>query len=228
MMNINKWDIIENYLNYADQNGLNADAYMYEPSESLMRDGTEKWFLIVNSWEFIDQLNQYLNDRYSNWLEEETGRDWYEGKQYFSDWLDFLTEEMWGFSDEHEVCDCCNKAFPTRDSIEDLPYWIPEEGGVIYCPDCVEREYAEDYAEERLNNPRKANQILSREKLTQLGFCKVNDCEYENGWYGTMDDPKEILAKAIEEDNTKDYLFSISSHNNPFATFFDLYAREKV
>ena len=96
-----KWNIISDYLNYADQNRLNGDAYMYEPKEELKRDGSEKWFLIVGSWDFIGALNDWLEANHKEYLEEET-RERY--GDYFNDWLDFLTDEMWGFSDEYSVC----------------------------------------------------------------------------------------------------------------------------
>ena len=130
-----KWNIISDYLNYADQNRLNGDAYMYEPKEELKRDGSEKWFLIVGSWDFIGALNDWLEANHKEYLEEET-RERY--GDYFNDWLDFLTDEMWGFSDEYSVCNCCGKVFRTQDYVGSLPYWIPEESGEIFCIDCID------------------------------------------------------------------------------------------
>lgn len=219
-----RWNIIIDYLNYADQNDLNGDAYMYAPKEELKRDGSEKWFLIVSSWEFINAFNDWLEANHKEYLEEETKERY---GDYFDDWLDFLTGEMWGFSDEYSVCDCCGKVFQMRDSVGPNPYWIPEESGEIFCIDCMAREYAEDYVKERMNNPRTANNILSDMKLEEMGWKKY-DYTYENGWYGREDNPKKILEKIEREYTTIDVLFSIIPCNNPFLVEFTLWYKDKL
>ena len=219
-----RWNIISDYLNYADANDLNGDAYMYAPKEELKCDGSEKWFLIVGTWDFINAFNNWLEANHKEYLEEET-RERY--GDYFTDWLDFLTDEMWGFSDEYSVCNCCGKVFRTQDSVVPNPYWIPEESGEIFCIDCTAREYAEGYIYERINNPRKANIILSDKKLEEMGWKKY-DYTFEHGWYGRVDHPEKILEKIEREYTTIDVLFSIIPSNNPFLVEFTLWYKDKL
>lgn len=219
-------DLIGEFMRYIDSSGLyNININRYEAADSLLTypKGTEyaeENFLIVDGWNSIEELNEWLNDNYGEILEEET-RYSYNGDRYFTNWIDYLTQKMWGFSDEYAICDDCGKAFKTSpDGYSPSPYWIGD--GFIICEDCVKNNYKEDYLESLLNNPKKANTILSEKELLELGYEKVS--EFENGWYGTCDDPEEILETAMRENPENDYLFSIKE-NQPFCVIFELWKK---
>lgn len=144
-------------------------------------------------------------------------------REYFITWLDYLTDGMWGFSDEYSVCECCNKAFRTSpDSYSWVAnYWIGD--GFILCEDCVREDYSEEYLESLENNPNTANTILSDDEIEKAGYKKViADCEC--GWCGRCDDPEKMLEQ--EKQNNKDgrYLFSISG-TGQFHTDFDMWEK---
>ena len=166
MSDLRDKNIISEYLVYADENynKLRGNANFYEASESLRIHCDDKWFLIVDSWDFIRELNEWLNDNYAKELCDETRYELPEDisdREYFTTWLDYLTDGMWGFSDEYSVCEHCNKAFRTSpDSYSwTQNYWLGD--GFIICEDCVKEDYAEEYLESLQNNPHTANTILS-------------------------------------------------------------------
>jgi hypothetical protein len=144
MSDLRDKNIISEYLVYADENynKLRGNANFYEASESLRIHCDDKWFLIVDSWDFIRELNEWLNDNYAKELCDETRYELPENisdREYFTTWLDYLTDGMWGFSDEYSVCEHCNKAFRTSpDSYSWVAnYWVGD--GFILCEDCVRK-----------------------------------------------------------------------------------------
>lgn len=228
MSDLRDKDIISEYLVYADENynKLRGNANFYEASESLRIHCDDEWFLIVDSWDFIRELNEWLNDNYAKELCDETRYELPEDirdREYFTTWLDYLTDGMWGFSDEYSVCEHCNKAFRTSpDSYSWVAnYWVGD--GFILCEDCVMEDYSEEYLKSLENNPNIANTILSDDEIEKAGYKKVvADCE--SGWYGRCDDPEKMLEQ--EKQNNKDgrYLFSISGKGQ-FHTDFDMWEK---
>lgn len=232
MSHLDGYDIINKYFKYIDENcdKFKGDARFYEASKSLQADENDnERFLIVDGWDFIRELNEWLNDNYSKELYKETGYELpkdISDKRYFAEWLDYLTHEMWGFADEYSVCDCCNKAFKTSpDSYSWVAdYWIDD--GAIICGDCVREneDYSKEYLESLENNPKVANTILSDDEIEEAGYKKIiSDCEC--GWYGRNDNPKKILEGVIHNNTDGRYLFSISGCGQ-FFTNFDMW--EKV
>lgn len=227
-------DIIGEYLVYVDENynKCNGDAYRYEASDSLLShlkgtEGAEELFLIVDSWDFIREFHSWANDKYGKELYEETAYDYPEDlevQKYFTAWLDYLTQGMWGFSDEYSVCEHCNRAFRTSpDSYSwTANYWLGD--GFIICDECVKEDFAEEYLESMHNNPKIANTILSDNEMENIGYEKVNADNYESGWYGTCDDPQEILEKEMEINPEYDYVFSVCG-SGQFHTYFDLWRK---
>lgn len=93
----------------------------------------------------------------------------------------------------------------------------------LLCPKCAISD-PEAYIEDRLNNPKKANTLLTVQELADLGFSLVEG-QYETGFHtGQTDDPKKILAKHKEVG--KDYLFHISDIGQ-FDVRYSLYSRGK-
>ena len=221
-------NIISEYLVYVDNNynKLKGNANFYEASESLRIHIDDELFLIVDSWDFIRELNEWLNDNYAKELYDETRYELPEDirdREYFTIWLDYLTDGMWGFSDEYSVCEHCNKAFRTSpDSYSWVAnYWIGD--GFIICEDCVRKDYSEEYLESLENNPNTANTILSDDEIKKAGYKKiVADCE--SGWCGRCDDPEKMLEQEKKSNKDGRYLFSISG-TGQFHTDFDMWEK---
>ncbi len=231
-MQKNGWNIVFDYLRYADKSGeYNNYATAYPPMDDIKEHADDEWFLIVESWDFIASFNRFLNENYKSEIESELGP----GKTYealasrkyhengdFSDWLDYLTGDMWGFSDEYMICSECERVFRYQDSIQIRPHYVTD--GAIFCEDCVRNEeyIRNSYLKTLINNPKNANRILD---LESLGFYRINDYPYENGWYGQMDSPTEIFGEAHSEDPKAEFVFEIVEDYNPFATRFNLFKR---
>jgi hypothetical protein len=226
-------DIIAEYLQYVDEhyNECKGNASRYKASDSLLRyprgtEGAEEKFLIVDSWDFIREFNEWANKNYGKELYEETGYELpgdEDTKKYFTNWLNYLTQDMWGFGDEYAVCDCCYKVIRTSpDSYSwKADYWIDYE---LTCGDCTrENENIRDeYLHTLQNNFKTANTILSDEDLKEAGYERLEHTIYQNGWYGVRDDPEELLKEAQSKYPEGIFVFSICGVGQ-FHTDFDLW-----
>lgn len=229
-------NIIGEYLQYVDEHyrECHGDANRYEASDSLLSyprgtEEAEEMFLIVDSWDFIREFNEWANNNYGKELYEETCYELpeeEESKECFTHWLDYLTQDMWGFCDEYSVCGCCNQVIRTSpDSYSWVAnYWLSEEEGEIYCEDCIKAEenIRNSYLESLQNQNNKANTIFSNKELEEFGYEKVNNNRYQSGWYDEHDDPEEILQKAESRYPDGVFIFSICD-TGQFHTDFDLW-----
>jgi len=168
-------------------------------------------FYIVDGWSTIKDIYDAMG--------------WERSDEYDTDMLDEITEGRWGFSDSYAICDHCGKLIQTEpDSYSWKPdFYIDYEYGDITCGDCV-REDPANYLESLINNPESANTILSSQDLMDEGFERVNAEEFESGWYGRNDSPKEILSNVLDKYPDAECVFSIAQ-NQQFATMFDLWIR---
>lgn len=224
MTNEKKLAIIGEFIELHSYTGLRLETISEANKTSEWNDK----FLLVDWSQDKKLLNLWLKVNYRNELKEATDKicpD--DDAQYFDAWLDYLTDEQWGYTDEYQVCDHCQKVFRHTDSICSHG-WIPREGGVIYCEECVETDsdLREEYISERINNPDNANTILASDILRDMGFERVNSHHYENGWYGRRDNPKQIYEEHHNLHPDKQYLFSITNKGNPFSTEFNLWERD--
>ena len=231
-MSLNGYDIINKYFKYIDENcdKFKGDARFYKASKSLQaHEDDNEIFLIVDGWYFIWELNEWLNANYAKELDDETRyglpKD-IDDREYFTEWLDYLTHEMWGFADEYSVCECCDKVFKTSpDSYSWVAdYWLGD--GFIVCGDCVREneDYTKEYLQWLENNPHAANTILLDDDIKKAGYKKIiPECEY--GWYCRQDNPEEILDGVLLNNKDGKYIFSITRCGQ-FFTNFDMW--EKV
>lgn len=143
---------------------------------------------------------------------------------YDTYYIDFITGDNWGYYDSYYVCDDCGKAYRNNDyGMND--YWITDYG--ITCGNCIrESESAKEaYIDYLKNEPTHANSILTEGDLEDMGYEKVNEYTYENGWYGTNDCPTDIYELLITAYPNSDVVFHINSCN-PFAVYFDAYLKK--
>ena len=228
-----EFDIVGEYLVYADRTEQNGYACRYEASEQIRHSDNERDFLVVEDWTFIREFNAWLSEsKYHDRLVRETGSDLSgdkESDKYFTNWIDYLTDDMWGFGDEYSVCNNCCKVFRTSpNSYSWKPdYWAHEEMGLC-CGNCIRKnkDIADAYVDCLINESEDCNTILSDSEMEELGFEKLNGDSFENGWYGIRHDPKVILERYTHLYPGKEFVFSIAE-NQQFATFFDIYGRDR-
>lgn len=187
---------------------LKLDSWVY------LYDG--KPFLIVEGWEEMNKIEKYLrkNTSFDN--------DFAELSEYSTECVDFCMDDNWGFSDEYSTCHDCNGVVKTSaDSYSWTPkYWVSPYGG-LYCLDCVDME---EYFDNLRNNPDDANTLYSNSELEKAGYEKINDYYYENGWYGTTNNPKRILKEKLSQYPDGEFIFSICNQEQ-FRTCFDVWRR---
>jgi hypothetical protein len=155
------------------------------------QDHNDQWYVIFDSWGEREKFEEMIENDFS---EEEI------------DEINRIFEFV--FSDEYDLCQNCYRVIRTSpDSYSWVQtFWIQEDGG-IYCEQCVRKEYADDYLEEKINNFKSANTIFSEAELIERGYVKLEN-EYEVGWHEHQDDdPEKIFKKLVEKH--KEILFNI-------------------
>lgn len=193
----------------------NLNAWVYDDG-----DNPGKEVLQIYSDKEIQVLNSALIKKF-----KEKGIDtsemsaWQEMQVY--GYIDFATDENWVYSDESFICDGCGKLF-RMEAYGYANYFCGDS--FILCPECMKEE-PETYLETLINNYHNANTLLTKEELEKLGFEQIGE-EYENGWYGQSDDPKEILDRILSEEPNAEVIFDITKTYNPFATRFTTYIRK--
>lgn len=129
--------------------------------------------------------------------------------------------DNWGFSDEYITCSDCGEVIKTS---PDSYGWKPDFAIVndceLLCGECI-RFRPQDYLQDLINNPKKANTIIYDDSLVELGFKKITE-DFEAGWYGRYDDPEKILERM--EKKYFEVIFSITS-NGQFSTDYVCWVR---
>lgn len=179
--------------------------------------------LVIDDWETARTLESIFCEIVKDEEDFEKRRD----DEYDTSAIDYITEGEWTFCDEGFTCSECDNwhFYDNQGACSYANYKVYD--GWIECEDCI-RENPDNYLREMVNNPNSANTILEDRQLRDLGFEKVNDEPYDNGWYGwnKQDDPKKILSKAQAQDANAEYLFSIRKTYNPWETEWDLWKKE--
>lgn len=125
------------------------------------------------------------------------------------------------WDDEWAPCSECGKLIRTQpDSYSwTASYWLSDGDG-IYCQDCL-LEDPNDYLEYLEGNPDAANTLDL--DLKSQGYRHVDE-SYENGWYGTEDDPHEIAGN-LRKIGVERFIFEVDSVGQ-FNLTFSVYVHE--
>lgn len=131
------------------------------------------------------------------------------------------------WSDEWSLCDDCGKAVRTSpDSYSwSNSYAIVGECSIV-CLDCL-ADNPSDYLEELSGNENSCltESLARRIDLTDYGYRRFNDDEYESGWHpGQTDDPKAI-AKQLRSQGIDDFIF-VQTEQSQFYIKFAVYVKE--
>lgn len=218
------WNEISELIHKVDEEGLQIYVNTYE-----LPEGGE--ILVFDDNRSADEFNSMLREVLREYPEvkKEIEDAIYDVDNRGSWYLDLATEDSWTYLDEGFLCDECYKwhYFYERNACSYANYFVGD--GYIICEDCLKEseEYREEYLRERIDNYKDANTILTDSELEELGFEKVNDYPFANGFYqGENDQPEKILKKVREKYPNEEFLFSIVKDYNPFHTEFNLYKRE--
>ena len=212
------FDKVNEILRKVDEENLRVYANVYEDGDN---DGEQ--ILVISDTASADTLNELFTPIVKKLCK--ANDDIF--REYSNFALDYITEDQWTFDDEGYMCSDCYKFYRYNYSggCSYANYFVGD--GFIVCENCLRENYKAEYLDELIDNPKKANTILTRDELTELGFEKVNDYSFENGMYeGQNDNPTKIYEKAKEKYPESEFLFSIVKDYNPFQTVFDLYKRE--
>lgn len=201
----------------------NCYATFYENADG--EEGEE--ILVFEDWESVRQMEKALLPICSFIPDFTKLRD----TEYDTSALDFMLEgdENWTFYDEGFVCAECYKwhFYDSNGATSYANYQIGD--GYIICEDCIRenKQNMEEYLRDMIDAPRNANTILTYAELRELGFEKVNEYPYAEGWYGRHSDPTALLKRAQELYEDCEFVFSVVKNYNPFETEFDLWKRER-
>lgn len=196
------------------------------PYVNWYTDGdTEEDILVFDDWESVRDLEDAFLEIVKDEEDFRKRRD----DEYDTSAIDYMCEgdEHWTFSDEGYTCSECGKWFfyDNRGGCGYANYFVGD--GYILCHDCT-KEDSEPYFDSLINNPSRANTLFDNAELMELGWERVNERTYDNGWYewNTQDDPSKILEEVLKKDPKGEYIFVIKKTGNPWETEFDLWRRE--
>lgn len=128
------------------------------------------------------------------------------------------------WSDEWAACSDCGKGVRF---VENSYSWTPSYafvGDMFLCHKCI-REDPEAYVEGLIDDPARANVVLTDEELEEMGWRKAVD-HLENGFYGKEDDPRMWFTHSKEAHPSRMVLFSIEDKEQ-FRVNFSMWRKEK-
>lgn len=200
-------------------NELDLSTYLYD-------DGDNPGYKVLRaeSWSELEELNAALKQKF-----EELGVDTSSIQGYRNldsdGYVDFALgrDNSLTFADESFICGECYQCYDEGDYAN---YFIPPEGGEIFCENCVREDpnLQEAYIATLINIPNKANTLLDENTMISLGFTHLED-SYEHGMYGRLDDPQKILDKILADNPNAEVVFDIIQDHNPWATSFTVWVR---
>lgn len=128
--------------------------------------------------------------------------------------LEKFCELEW--EDEWTSCHDCGKLVRTEpDSYSWTASYAVLDECELVCHNCI-KEDPIPFLEEMEGDSRKA--VTFNINLEDHGYVKVNGNSYENGWYGTEDDPKEI-ARDLRSKGIERFIFTIDGKGQFNLTF---------
>ena len=178
--------------------------------------------LWVESWDELREINQALKVKFNEMgIADQIKHYRSDEDDYDTSYVDFATDDNWVFQDESFLCDNCYQVYRNSDYYAN--YAITD--GAIFCEDCVKEDSGirDEYISSLVNNPKRANTILSEEDLEDAGFMDFRESDYASGWYDRHDSPNEILDGILEEYPEAEVVFSINKTYNPWETSFKVY-----
>ena len=116
-----------------------------------------------------------------------------------ADYLDERYGDNWGDNESWTDCSYCGKAIYLDDYYRH-DYAVINESG-FYCSECIKNvpSVRDDYLEDLTNNDSACNEFLSESELEDAGLIKLENEQYEYGYFGRRDNPKDILDRLLRK-----------------------------
>lgn len=167
----------------------------------------EKELIATGNWNSRTERRRVYDKPIPDWLTVKNPDETYKHTDNTMPRIGAILEKLGvelEWEDEWCACEECSKLFRTEpDSYSWTPSYWAHDGIGLYCQACVQDD-PEDYLEHLEGNPRAANTLVD---LEVQGYRHVDE-EYENGWYGTEDDPKAIAEK-LQKQGINRFIFEI-------------------
>ena len=204
---------------------INEFLTIHNSTETRIVTYLDEPMLLIDTW----NANKFL-EGFNKWFESTDDYKWLEKEKVILTYDEFFLDAIgaeYGYDSEYSICYECGQAIHTYENSD--KYWMTD--GAILCEKCT-IENAEAYIYEHLvyNYDRgipksnfHINTILSETELKEYGFKKYSK-EYEVGFYGTYDDPYEILNGYVCANRDTDYIINLVSCN-PFETRYQIWKR---
>lgn len=127
------------------------------------------------------------------------------------------------WEDEWTSCGECGKLVRTQPDCYDwtASYAIVNECELL-CHECLKAD-APNYLASLEDDPTKAV-TFGEFNPDDYGYVKVNKESYENGWYGTTDDPK-LIAKDLRNKGVRRFIFTVDGKGQ-FDIHFSVWVHE--
>lgn len=169
--------------------------FTYHPDQTTFN--TDRWYTVAECWSDVERAEKMLMDK-----------DIVEQPELYrhGDIIETFSELV--FSDEYTGCSGCGKLIKTGPSYYgDLPDYLITDCEIL-CSDCYSDD---DIIELHLNDSNRAVNIGQLDKpLSDYGFVKFNDSEYESGFHpGQTDRPADKIKLLHEQFPGVDYIFMI-------------------
>ena len=152
--------------------------------------------------------------------------NWNKVPKHVLRWLDNRINMEW--EDEWITTYSSNKVYAYRTQ-PDCYHWKPSyifndwtNGEIVGRLDMEDEDLQRSYIEEYLLDDPKVCDMFDLD-YAKFGFEQING-DFENGWYGCVDDPKEVLKYWQEKLPDHEFIFG-SYSSGQFAVNFNLYGR---
>ena len=190
-------------------------------SDIVKRFNQNYWFLVYqDTEEDWEKVVNYIKQKYPNiedvWQFESNNNS------YPLTFMDWITDEHYGNSDEYSICEDCRCAVHNDYSYY-REFTIIEdeyEGVIVICDKCLraDEERAKTYIRNHINKTNMWINMFTVEQMEQKGWIKGK--EYINGT------PEEILKNAQLNEPNKDFIF-VRTDEDMFNYQYVIMSKEK-
>ena len=206
-----KMEILANALNELEMCSDIRRRYGKEYDFLVYQDTEEDWEKIMS---FIIKKNPGIEQV---WKHESAINS------YPLTFIDWITDEHYGNSDEYSICEDCGQAVHNDDYRYYKEYTVFEaefEGAIALCDKCLHEDEGrfQEYLNYYINNSDRCIDMFTYEEMEAKGW--VIDGQYHNG------DPKTFLKEAQKRLPNKNFVF-VRTDEDMFNIEYVLMCKEK-
>lgn len=190
-------------------------------SDIVKRFNQDYWFLVnQDTNEDWEEVINYIKQKHPNI--EEVWQFESNNNSYPLTFMDWITDEHYGNSDEYSICEDCRRAVHNNYSYYKEFTLIDDEyeGVIAICDKCLreDEERTKTYIRNHINKSNMWINMFTVEQMEQKGWIKGK--EYINGT------PEEILKNAQLNEPNKDFVF-VRTDEDMFNCQYVIMSKEK-